>query len=52
MINGKLAKNIWNYDKKITKKLKDMNYIVIRFLESKIKNNIGKCLKKIGEIIK
>lgn len=42
-----LAKDIWKYDEEINKKLESQGYIVLRFWENEIKNNLEKCLEKI-----
>lgn len=49
---NKTAKKSWDYDKKINEILSKSGYIVIRFWESEINNNLEYCVNKIKELIK
>jgi DNA mismatch endonuclease, patch repair protein len=52
IFKGVLAKDIWNKDKRITNKLRTRGYIVLRFWEYDINNNINKIINKINRRIK
>jgi len=47
LIGNTLAKDKWNYDKSINKKLRNQNYNVIRFWEKEIKRDIKSIVDKL-----
>ena len=48
----RLAKDIWETDKKITAKLEELGYVVLRFWHSELETNREKCIKKIQSAIR
>ena len=49
---SRLAKDIWETDKKITSKLEELGYVVLRFWHSELETNREKCIKKIQSAIR
>jgi len=47
-----LAKDKWVSDKKITSKLEELGYVVLRFWHSELETNREKCIKEILKLIK
>lgn len=48
----RLAKDIWETDKKITAKLEELGYVVLRFWHSELETNREKCIEKIQSAIR
>ena len=48
----RLAKDIWETDKKITTKLEELGYVVLRFWHSELETNREKCIEKIHSAIR
>lgn len=47
----KTSKQVWDHDEKVTNKLKKQGYIVLRFRDKEINDDIHKCLKIIQKTI-
>ena len=47
-----LARDKWDSDKKITYKLKELGYVVLRFWHSELETNPEKCRKEILKVVK
>ena len=52
VIGKKTAKDVWDYDQKITDTLKKDGYVVLRFWETELETEPEKCLQKIIKAIK
>ena len=46
----RIAKNIWERDKRVTRFLMNGNHIVLRFWERDIKQNVQKCINEIKRV--
>ncbi len=51
MMNNKMARQVWDKDRKITETLESQGKIVLRFWESEINGSIDSCIEKIKEAI-
>ena len=49
---SRLAKDIWETDKKITAKLEELRYVVLRFWHSELETNREKCIERILSAIR
>lgn len=47
IIGERTAQDIWNYDKKVTKKLEQQGYLVIRLWETDIMKDVGQIAKNV-----
>ena len=52
VIGKKTAKDVWDYDQKITDTLKKDGYVILRFWETELETSPKKCLQKIIKAIK
>ena len=52
VIGKKTAKDVWDYDQKITDSLKEDGYTVLRFWETELEENPEKCIKEILKFVR